>query len=227
KAAQLLLDAMQHPITQFNFANGTRAPPGIFDNTFGCPTLNPQGVCSNPVSQTITLTYATGITTDEAIFNDIAGVIDNISATYHMGLTVAVEPLPGGTMVSQGVSSVPSHLYMYGLGWFDDFPWVTDFTLNMLTYPGSYEGSMAMNYPYANQLYQKSVAASQANDIPTLLHYTALLNQFSEQRVLYLWTFTGSNYVAMTSNVQGFYWNTNGSPAANLGVGPEFFASLY
>ena len=227
KAAQLLLSAMEHPITKFTYVNGTAAPPGVFSNTFGCPTLNAKGVCNSPVAQTITLIYPTGDTTDESIFNDIAGVIDNISTTYNMGLTVAVVPMPIGTLVSEGPTSVPTHLYMYSLGWFDDYPWVLDFTLNMLTYPGSYEGADGMNYPAANQLFQNSVNASEHSNIPQLLHYSNLLNEFANKEDLYLWTFTGSNYVAMTSNVQGFYWNTNSAPSANGGVGPEFFASLY
>lgn len=225
-AAQLLLQAMQNPITSFNFVNGTKAPAGVFDNHFGCATLS-SGKCSNPITQSITLIFPTGDTFDEAVFNDMAGVIDNISTTYNMGLTVSVEPLPIGTELVEGTFSSPSHLYMYALGWFDDYPWVLDFTLNMLTFPGSYEGSMGMNYPSANALYQSSVTASQQNNIPLLIHYSNQLLEFANSHVLYLWTVTGANYVTMTSNVQGFYWNTNASPAANGGVGPEFFASLY
>jgi hypothetical protein len=226
KAALLLLAAIQNPLTSFNLVNGTKAPAGTFDNTFGCATLT-SGKCANPVTQSVTLVFPTGDTLDEAIFNDMAGTIDNISTTYNMGLTVSGEPLPIGTELVQGTFSIPSHLYMYALGWFDDYPWINDFTLNMLTYPGSYEGSMAFNYPSANALYQSSVQASQANNIQLLLHYSDQLLEFANSHVLYLWTITGANYVTMTSNVQGFYWNTNASPAANGGVGPEFFASLY
>jgi peptide/nickel transport system substrate-binding protein len=42
----LLLDAMAHPIKQFSFTNGTLAPPGFFDNTFGCSTLNSNNQCT-------------------------------------------------------------------------------------------------------------------------------------------------------------------------------------
>jgi len=226
KSAQLLISAMENPITQFNFVNGTRAPAGLFNNAFGCTSLT-NGRCTSPIAQSITLTFTTGDTIDEAILNDIAGTIDNISTTYNMGLSVSVEPLPIGTELSEGVTSIPSHLYMYNLGWFDDYPWILDFTLNMLTYPGSYEGSMGFNYPAANALYQQSLTASQNNNIPLLLHFSDQLLQFVNSHDLYLWTITGANYVAMTSNVQGFYWNTNASPAANGGVGPEFFATLY
>ena len=80
--ASLLLDAMQHPLTHFTYTNGTAAPSGVFNNTFGCPTLGSGGTCSNPVPQTLNLVFATGDTLDQAIFTDIASVWNNISSTY-------------------------------------------------------------------------------------------------------------------------------------------------
>ena len=145
ESAQLLLQAMQHPLTSFKFANGTAAPAGLFNNTFGCSTLT-SGTCAHPVSQTIPLVYGSGDTPDEAIFNDIAGTINNISTTYNMGLNVVVQPLPTGQMITEGFSE-PTHLYMYALGWIDDYPWVLDFTGNMLSYPGTYPGPAGMNFP--------------------------------------------------------------------------------
>ena len=55
-----LLAAMQHPLTQFNFFNGTAAPLGFFNNTFGCSTLDSSGQCAHPVTQSITLAYYVG-----------------------------------------------------------------------------------------------------------------------------------------------------------------------
>ena len=152
-AAQLLIQAMQNPITSFNFVNGTRAPAGLFNNTFGCKTFA-NGVCANPVSQTVPLVYGSGDTADEAIFNDMAGTINNISTTYNMGLNVVVQPLPTGQMITEAFSE-PTHLYMYALGWIDDYPWVLDFTGNMLAYPGTYPGTSGMNFPAMNTLYQR------------------------------------------------------------------------
>jgi hypothetical protein len=225
KAAQLLLDAMAHPITTFHFVNGTKAPRGFFNNTFGCRALS-SGKCVNPVQQSVTLTYPAGDTVDEAVFNDMALTLNNISLTYNMGLTVAVAGEPAGTMVTQAFSP-PSPLFMYALGWFDDYPWVIDFTLNMYNYPGTYPGGMGFNITAMTQLYKLSVQANQQGNIPLLIKYTNQMNALANKMVMYLWTFTGSNYITMTSNVQGFYWNTNGSPGANGGVGPEYFASLY
>ncbi|MDG7005485.1 MAG: hypothetical protein JRM86_00945, partial [Nitrososphaerota archaeon] len=126
QAAQLLLQAMESPITKFTFTNGTAAPSGLFNNSFGCAKLNSNNKCDNPIQQSITLVYGTGDTVDESIFNDLAGTIDNISTTYNLGLTVSVEPLPTGQMLTEAIS-VPRHRCMKALRWIDAYPWVTDF----------------------------------------------------------------------------------------------------
>ena len=224
-SAQLLLSAMQKPITSFNFVNGTKAPAGLFNNTFGCTTLT-SGTCKNPVPQTVTLVYGSGDTADEAIMNDIAGTINNASTTYNMGLTVAVQPLPTGQMITEAFSQ-PTHLYLYALGWIDDYPWVLDFTGNMLAYPGTYPGTAGMNFPAMNTLYQDSLNASATGNTAALIQYSDQMNALSNKEVMYLWTFNVVNFVTMTSNVQGLYWNGNLGSAAGNGVGPEYFATLY
>jgi len=225
QSAQLLLQAMENPITSFNFVNGTKAPAGLFDNTFGCSALT-NGVCKNPVAQTIAMVYGSGDTADEAIMNDIAGTINNVSTTYNMGLTVVVQPLPTGQMITEAFS-VPTHLYLYALGWIDDYPWVLDFTGNMLAYPGTYPGTSGMNFPAMNALYQKSLNASAAGNTAALIQFSNQMNALSNKEVMYLWTFNVVNFVTMTSNVQGLYWNNNLGSAAGNGVGPEYFATLY
>ncbi len=225
-SAQLLLQAMEHPITSFHFTNGTAAPSSLFNNAFGCSSLGSTGTCSNPTPQTIQLTYATGDTSDEAIFNDIAGTINNISTTYNMGLTVSVDPIPAGQELTEAFS-VPNHLYMYSFGWIDDYPWVLDFTGNMLAYPGTYPGGDAMNYAAITNLYHASLNASASGNLKALVSDSNQMNVLSNKEVMYLWTYDNVNFVTMTSNVKGLYWNPAlGSAAAN-GVGPEYFATLY
>jgi peptide/nickel transport system substrate-binding protein len=228
KAAQLLISAMQDPITHFTFVNGTAAPPGYFNNSFGCTTFQSTTppTCAHPIQQTITLTVADGYPVDESILNDMASVLNNISLTYNMGLTVSVAREPFGTMVTQAFSP-PSPLYMYDLGWFQDYPWILDFTLNMFNYPGSYPAGMGTNITAMNTLYHESISASEANNLPALIKYSNLMNQIANARVTFLWEFDSVNYVTMTSNVQGLYWNTNAATAAFNGIGPEFFATLY
>jgi ABC-type transport system substrate-binding protein len=227
KAAQLLLDAMMHPVTTFHFVNGTLAPAGYFNNSFGCASLDTStGKCDNPVQRSIVLTVADGYPVDEAIENDMSSVINNISLSYNMGLTVSVAREPFGTMVTQAFSP-PSPLYFYDLGWFQDYPWVLDFTLNMLNYPGSYPGGMGWNLTAMNTLYHKSIQASEANDLTSLVKYSNEMNALANKAVMYLWEFDSVNYVTVTSNVQGLVWNTNLATAAFNGIGPETFASLY
>jgi ABC-type transport system substrate-binding protein len=225
QSAQLLLQAMESPITTFHFANGTLAPAGTFDNSFGCASLT-KGSCVNPTPQTVTLVYATGDTTDETIFNDMAATLNNISQTYNMGLTVAVQPVPAGTELTQAFSE-PTHYYLYSFGWIDDYPWVLDFTGNMLAFPGTYPGPDGMNFSAITALYQKSLQASATGNTAALIQDSDEMNELSNQNVMYLWTFDNVNFVTMTSNVHGLYWNTNLGSAASDGVGPEYFATLY
>jgi hypothetical protein len=53
------------------------------------------------------------------------------------------------------------------------------------------------------------------------------MNEIANQDVMYLWTFDTTNFITMTSNVQGFYYNPSINPAGPGGVGPEYFATLY
>ncbi len=98
---------MESPLTHFTFYNGSAAPSGVFNNTFGCSTANLQangGTCKNPVPQTVSLVYATGDTVDSAIYTQIATAVNNVSSTYNMGLTVTVTPVPLGQMTTEAFS---------------------------------------------------------------------------------------------------------------------------
>src|SRR5204862_3483043 len=99
-----------------------QAPAGMFNNTFGCATLNSNNQCSAPVAQRITLSYATGDSEHQAIFTQMASAINNVSATYNMGLTVTVEPLPQGQLLTNGISN---YLYVWTFNWRADYPWAT------------------------------------------------------------------------------------------------------
>jgi len=221
-----LLDAMAHPITQFSFTNGTQAPTGFFDNTFGCSTLNSNNQCTNPVAQNIQLYFPTGDTVDEHIFNQIAGTVNNVSATYNMGLTVSLVPLPLGQLTASAFST-PSRFYMYSLGYEQDYPWVTDF-LGPMYVPGqAYPGPDGWNLPAMQALYQQAVNASAHGDIAGIIAASNAMNTLANQQVLYLWTFYTTNFITMTSNVQGLYYNPSINPAGPGGVGPQYFATLY
>ena len=158
----LLLDAMMNPLTSFTFKNGTAAPSGTFNNAFGCSTLNSAGKCDHPIPQTITLVPQTGITTDIAIMNTIAGNVNNVSATYNMGLTVSVETLPAGSQLTEAFSG---NLYMYALGWFADYPWSTDFLGPMYAPSQTYPGPDGWNLAAMGTLFQDAVSKSSSGDL--------------------------------------------------------------
>jgi ABC-type transport system substrate-binding protein len=226
KAASLLLDAMQHPLTKFHLENGTLARPGLFNDTFGCAKLNTNNQCSNPVPQTITLTFPTGTTFAENIFNQLAGTINNISTTYNMGLTVSVTPLPSGQVLTEALAT-HGNLYMYDFGWIDDYPWAIDFLGPMFAPYGAYTAGDGWNLPRMGTLYQQAVNASARGDIAGIVAASNAMNALSNQEVQYLWQVYPVNFVTVTSNVQGFYFNPSLNTAAAAGVGPEYFATLY
>ncbi len=199
----LLLDAMMNPVTSFTLENGEPAPAGTYNNAFGCTTLT-AGKCTNPVPQTITLVAPIGDTVDLAIMNTIAGNVNNVSATYNMGLTVTVEPIPVGTMITEAFSG---NLYMYALGWLADYPWAIDFLGPMYAPSQTYPAPDGWNIPAMGQLYQDAVKASGAGDLATIVKDTDAMNTIANQAVMYLWTFYPETFYAYTSNVQGFFWN--------------------
>ena len=201
----LLLDAMRHPLTSFNFANGTAAPPAYFNNTFGCTTLSASGTCAKPIPQTITLTVDTGDTVGSAIMNTISENVNNVSSTYNMGLTVDVVPIPIGTLLTEGFSG---NLYMWGnVGWWDDYPWAIDFLTPTYTSSGFYSGPGGWNILALEQLYQNAVKASGSGDLATIIKNADAMNTIANQAVMYLWTFYPDQFYAYTSNVAGFYFN--------------------
>ncbi len=219
----LLLDAMMHPITSFHLANGTTAPAGTFDNTFGCTTLNSNNQCNNPTPQTVPLVYATGDTVDEQILNQIAGTINNVSATYNMGLSVVVTPLPCGQMVSQAFAG---QVYAWAescFGWFDDYPWSMDFLGPILSPGGIYTAPGGWNTDQMASLWAQAQAANAKGDAAGVSRLTNQMEALATRQVMDLCTFYPEIYMVMTSNVQGFYFN----PAIYTTGEPQYFAALY
>lgn len=219
EAAKLLLSAMMNPLTVFHFENGSLAPPGYFNNTFGCPQLGPGDKCVNPVKQTITLVYATGDSVDEAIDTQIANTINNISQTYNMGLTVEVVPMPSGQMITQALSG---KLYFYSLGWGADYPWVLDYLGPMYAPGNTYPEPDGWNITIMGDLYNQAVMASEIGNLTGLVKVTNLMNQIANNMVMYLWTFYPLNFYVMTSNIHGFFYNPSSMPAGSF-----YFVYLY
>jgi ABC-type transport system substrate-binding protein len=222
----LLLQAMMHPITSFTFANGTVAPKGVFNNTFGCSVLNSRGRCDNPVVQTIPLLYETpplGLAFSAGVFGDIASNINQISQTYNMGLTVIAQPTDNGTLFFNeiGFGNVRgSESYMYSLGYGSDYPWVLDMLFPMFYYgfpsinlnlspagSSSYAVPDSWNLTRMNDLYLGAFNASQKSDVSAVLSDANQMEKLANDEVLYLWMFYPRVFYSLTANLQGFYFN--------------------
>ena len=224
QSAQLLLQAMANPITKFNDVNGHPVAAGTFDNSFGCNPLPSSGTCAHPIPQTINLEYITGTSVSEAFLAQIASVINNISSTYNMGLTVGVVPVPAGPFVADALAG---QYYMFDLGWFADYPWVTDFTGAMYAPGGAYTVPDSMNFTTLATLSAQARTASSNNNLTGLVADVHAMDVFANNEVMYLWSFYPYNFFAMTSNVQGFLYNAALNTSAGGGVGPEYMATLY
>ncbi len=218
----LLLDAMLHPLTNLRFFNGTVAPSGVFNNTFGCASLGSNGQCSHPAPQTVTLVYGTGYTVDQAILNQIAENVNNISATYNMGLTVAVEPLPAGQMISEGFSGQTYLWAESAFGWFDDYPWVMDALKTVLAPGGQYNTPAGWNLSQMVPYWDQAVNADLTHNIPSLVSAANSMVEIANQQVMDLWTFYPALFTVATSNIQGLYFN----PGLYSSGGPEYLAAL-
>jgi ABC-type transport system substrate-binding protein len=199
----LLLNAMEQPLSNFNFFNGTAAPQGYFNNTFGCTTLNSAGQCSNPVSQNVQLTYYSGDTVDQAILIQIATAINNVSQTYNMGLTVSVVPIPIGQMVTLALSD---NLFMFALQTTADYPWVNDF-LAILYSSALIDTAVGLNYTILASLYNQAVTATSVGNITGVIQVSNTMNALANHDVLYLWTFYPESLFVFSSNVKGFFYN--------------------
>lgn len=199
-AAQLLLSAMESPLTTLhNATGGVKFSGGVTPTTaFGCTSLGSNGQCATPIKQSVVLSVAAGDPVDLAAFNTISNTIDNISTTYNMGLTVSVQVLPLGTLYSQEAAG---ELYMYFAGWIADYPWVVDFMGPMMAYPGTYTTGDGMNYGYLNSLFAQAQAATGSGNNTGLVKVSQLMDQFTTQNVLYLYTFYTLSFNLFTTNI--------------------------
>lgn len=218
----LLLSAMQTPLTSFTFSNGTAAPSGIFNNAFGCASLGSGGKCSSPTTQTVSLVYATGDSVDQAILNQIAGTINNVSVTYNMGLTVDVTPLPCGQMTTEAFSG---QVYAWAescFGWFDDYPWSLDFLGPIASPGGIYTGPGGWNLAQMGTYWSEAQNASAAGNDAGVVTATNQMAALENKMVMDIWTFYPDIYMVMTSNLRGFYFN----PAIYTTGEPQYMAAL-
>ncbi len=206
-AQNLLLAAMENPITHFTFENGTVAPAGLFNNTFGCSVAALKangGTCAKPVQQTIPVEFMSGDVFDEALYNQIATAINNISATYNMGLTVSLVPIPSAEYFTLAYTG---YFYSYWGGYIADYPWSTDL-LSVSYAPGhAYPAPDGWNFTTFGNLYQQVLAADATGNVTGNVAVTNAMNAFANLEVMYLYTVYPEAFAVFTSNVKGVYFN--------------------
>lgn len=223
ESAALLLQAMENPLTNFTFYNGTAAPTGYFNNSFGCNPLPSSGTCAHPITTPpINLYVAAADTVDQAIFTQMAEVINNISSTYNMGLTVSVVPEPSGTLLTQALGAANPY-YVYSLGWFADYNWVVDFTGAMYAPNQAYPGPDHWNLTAMGTLYSQQMQDTATDNVSGVIKTTQLMNEIANAGVMYYWTIYPENILVMTSNVHGFMYN----PAASTNAGGDALEYFY
>ena len=203
-AQNLLVSAMEQPLTHFTFENGTVAPSGVYNNTFGCPTLNAKNQCDNPVQQTIPVEFQSGDNFNEALYNQIATAINNISSTYNMGLTVTLVPIPSAQYFTLAYTG---YFYSYWGGYIADYPWSTDL-LSIAFAPGhAYPAPDGWNFSVFGNLYKQVLTADGTGNVSGNVAVSNAMNEYANQEVMYLYTIYPEAIAVFTSNIQGVYFN--------------------
>ena len=89
----------------------------------------------------------------------------------------------------------------------DDYPWTLDF-LGSLYAPGqAFPSPDGWNLTQMSTYYQDALKASSSNNVSALIHYSDEMNILANREVMYLWTLYPANFVVITSNIQGYYYN--------------------
>jgi hypothetical protein len=160
---------------------------------------------------------------DEAILNQIAATVNNVSVTYNMGLSVQLTPLPCGQMTSEAFSG---QVYAWAeacFGWYDDYPWALDFLGPILSPGGIYTAPGGWNTKQMGAYWSQTQQANSQQNMAGLVQGINSMTALGNQQVSDIWTFYPSIYMVMTSNVQGFYFN----PGIYTTGEPQYFAALY
>jgi peptide/nickel transport system substrate-binding protein len=203
----LLMSAMESPLTNFTFENGTVARPGVFNNIFGCTasvlSAN-SGTCKSPIQQSIAIDYPTGDLVDQSIMEDIATAVNNISSTYNMGLTVSTVPIPLGQLTVDGFSG---YLYMWKSFATADYPWSVDFLGPLYDPDNVFTAPAGWNLSQMGNLFNEAVAATSIGNTTGLVSASDQMNSIANNIVMYLWTIYPEFFQPVTSNVHGLTYN--------------------
>ena len=227
ESAKLLLQMMQSPITTFHFYNGTLAPPGLFNNTFGCAALNSNNQCSDPVTQTVQLTADPTKAYDYAIVSAEVEALNNISFTYNLGLNFEVNSQSLSNYMTQEFAPLGSVAYSSAGGWAMFYPYVLDVLggTASITAAGFLPNDRD-NVTAVNTLYDQAFVDATNGNSTGFLSVTHAIEQALNNEVWYVIEGEPEYITATTSNVHGYFFNpslfTDGA-----GSGTMYFAVWY
>jgi len=216
KAAQLLVDAMQNPLTSFTFYNGTAMPSGLVDNSFG--DTNGDGKVEK--AYTVEMYVGAADVLDQKILTTIASNLNSMARNKPSGnatgLTFSVVPVPGG---QQYTLASKHQIYMYWGGWVADYNHVLDWLGPMYLSTGTYFAWNNINMTTLDSYVNDAYDADTAGDTTGLLAKNALANKFANDNVLYLYTFYPLGYFVRSSFLKGWYFN--------VALSSEYYAPMY
>jgi len=206
RAAELIVDAMNNPITEFTFYNGTPIPPGVVDNSFGPDK-----------PRTIELYVPSGATSWQKIWTAIAENLNLISIRNDTGLTFTVVPVPIG---QQYTLAMEHRVYAYWGGWVADYNHVLNWLGPMYYSTMAYFAWNLWNITAIDALYDEAIEADAEGRISDLLDINDQMNTMVNDGAYYFWMFYDTDYFVYSSYLKGVYYN------AALGDG-MYFATMY
>jgi ABC-type oligopeptide transport system substrate-binding subunit len=205
KAADLIVDAMNNPRTDFTNFDGNPYPAGTIDNSFGP---------SKP--KTIELGVPTGATDYEKIWTTIATNLNAIRDQYNTGLTFSVKSVASGQLYSLAEEH---RIYAYWGGWVADYNHVTNWLQSMYVSTGTYFSWNQWNIPELDNLYDEAVAADSTGNVAELVRITNKMNRIANDNAYYFWLFFEGDLFTRSSFLKGWYYN----PA----LGVEYFGTMH
>jgi len=216
RAAELLVDAMENPMTSFTYYNGTPIPDGVIDNRFGDTT----GDGKADILYTIEMYVGSADVLSQKILTTIATNLNGIARDKPRGnatgLYFTVVPVPGG----QQYTLASKHLiYVYWGGWVADYNHILDWLVPMYKSSGTYFAWNLMNYTTLDTYVHNAELADAAGNLTGLLHWNDLANRFANDQVLYFYTFYPLGYFVRSSFLKGWYFN--------VALSTEYFAPMY
>jgi len=176
-AEELLVDAMNDPLTSFNYYNGTPVTTEPIDNSFGPDFSHPK---------TVEFYVQAGADTFQAVLTQMADALNAIASDYGddgMGIRFNVVIVPGG----QQYTLASNHqIDSYMGGWIADYNHVLNWLGPMYLSSGTYFSWNLWNLTALDDLYWQAVDADAIGDVDELLRLTDEMNTIANEHLTYM-----------------------------------------